>query len=246
MKNVEIWKPSKFEVRKGRLRASKNRKELTISSVLFADLIASFYDTNLPKHARGKLLDLGCGKVPLFSTYKNYITENICVDWENSLHQNPFIDFYMDLNKPLLLKNDEFDTIILSDVLEHISSPEQVWSEMFRVLKKDGKLILNVPFLYHVHEQPYDFYRYTRFALQIMAEKAGFKIIMIEEIGGLLQVLTDLFAKGVKHIPLIGKILALTSQALTSTFVKTKIGKRISQKTAQNFPLGYFLIAIKE
>ena len=246
MKNSEYWKPSKFEYRGGRLRGTKNRGELSLSSVLIADLIAKQYDEHLGQHVRGKLLDLGCGKVPLYCSYKNYIDGNVCVDWENSMHQNPYVDLFMDLNQPLLFPGHEFYTIILSDVLEHISNPELLWQEMFRILKPGGKLILNVPFLYPIHEQPYDFFRYTQFALGRMAEKAGFKIVLLEKIGGLPEVLTDLLAKGIKHLPFIGPFLSLLSQKITFAFVSTRFGQKVSGKTSANFPLGYFLIAAKE
>jgi 2-polyprenyl-3-methyl-5-hydroxy-6-metoxy-1,4-benzoquinol methylase len=246
MKNSEHWKPSKFEYRGGRLRGTKNRDELSLSSVLIADLIAKQYDKQLAQHVKGKLLDLGCGKVPLYLSYKDFIDGNVCVDWENSMHQNPYVDIFMDLNQPLLFPDQEFDTIILSDVLEHISNPELLWQEMFRILKPGGKLILNVPFLYPIHEQPYDFFRYTQFALERMAEKAGFKIVLLEKIGGLPEVLTDLLAKGIKHLPLVGPFLSLLSQKITFAFVSTRFGQKVSKKTSANFPLGYFLIAAKE
>jgi len=162
------------------------------------------------------------------------------------MHQNPYVDIFMDLNQPLLFPDQEFDTIILSDVLEHISNPELLWQEMFRILKPGGKLILNVPFLYPIHEQPYDFFRYTQFALERMAEKAGFKIVLLEKIGGLPEVLTDLLAKGIKHLPLVGPFLSLLSQKITFAFVSTRFGQKVSGKTSVNFPLGYFLIAAKE
>jgi len=71
------------------------------------DLIAKVYDENVKRFVKGKLLDLGCGKVPLYIAYKNYITDNICVDWENTLHRNPHIDHYCDLTKalPLMIMN---------------------------------------------------------------------------------------------------------------------------------------------
>ena len=45
----------------------------------------------------GYLLDLGCGKVPLYLIYKSHITDSICVDWGNSLHGNDYIDSECDL-----------------------------------------------------------------------------------------------------------------------------------------------------
>jgi len=241
MNNKENWKPTKYIYKKGRLIASRDKKEVGIGSRLLADIIAEFYDTNLKKYAKGKLLDLGCGKVPLYHAYKDYVSDNICVDWK----MNNYLDFEHNLSKPLPFPDNEFDTIILSDVLEHIYRPELLWKEMYRILSPHGKIIMNVPFFYWIHAYPYDFHRYTEFALKQYVEDSRFKLILLERIGGIPEILTDIFAKTTMTIPLIGKSLSTFAQFITKLFVKTSIGKRISQKTSRLFPLGYFLIAEK-
>ncbi|MBW6484016.1 MAG: hypothetical protein K0B10_13270 [Vicingaceae bacterium] len=92
MKNKEQWSPSKYVLKKGNLKGSRDKKDVTISSRLFVDLVASFYQENIPLYVSGNLLDLGCGKVPLYESYKNYILDNSCVDWQNTIHKNPFLD----------------------------------------------------------------------------------------------------------------------------------------------------------
>jgi len=101
MRNRHKWQPSKYIQRNGKLIASRDPKEVGVGSILIVDLIAEIYDNNLRQHARGKLLDLGCGKVPLFSAYKDYVTDNICVDWKNTLHKNEYLDAECDLTKVL-------------------------------------------------------------------------------------------------------------------------------------------------
>jgi SAM-dependent methyltransferase len=245
MKNKDIWKPSKFVYKKGRLIASRDSNEVNVSSRLIGDIIARFYDENIPKYCTGKLLDLGCGKVPLYHKYNNYINENICVDWGNTLHANPYLDFESDLNEKLALPDNEFDTIILSDVLEHIRRPEILWKEMYRVIKAEGKLIMNIPFYYWLHEQPHDYFRYTKYALKSMAEEEGFKILLLESYGGVPEILTDLFAKVIHKTPIIGYTSAALIQKLTSFFLTTKMGLKISEKTRNHFPFGYFMILTK-
>lgn len=197
-----------------------------------ADLLANLYQKNLRQYARGKLLDLGCGKVPLFSVYKEYITENICVDCENTLHSNEYVDFECDLTKDLPFDDNEFDTLILSDVLEHIPKPEKLWKEMYRILSKNGMLILNVPFYYWIHERPHDYYRYTEFALKRFVDESGLSLVKLESIGGSPEVLADLLAKHVQFLPLIGVPLAIFVQNGASAFVTTSFGKKISAETS--------------
>lgn len=245
MKNQSSWKPSKFVYKKGTLRASRNPDEVGICSTLIADLIANLYQENLPHHATGRLLDLGCGKVPLYEAYKDHISENVCVDWANSLHKNPYLDLEYDITQPLPFKDEEFDTIILSDVLEHIPEPDDLWNEMARILTAEGKIIMNVPFYYWLHEKPHDYYRYTEFALRRFAEKYGMKVIVLRAVGGVPEIIADVLAKTTFKIPLIGGFFARSVQWLTYIFLKTRIGKKISSKSSAVFPLGYFLVVQK-
>ena len=94
------------------------------------------------------------------------MTDNICVVLENTLHKSEYLDFECDMKKVLPFMDGELDTIILSDVLEQIPQPEHLWKEMSRILSIGGKIIMNVPFYYWLHEGPHDYYRYTEFALR--------------------------------------------------------------------------------
>lgn len=245
MKNVDSWQPSKYSINNNKLKASRNTKHVTVSSRLIADIIANFYTINIPKYVKGNFLDLGCGQAPLYCLYKNYTKQITCVDWGNSMHQITYLDFEQDLNQNLNMESNSFDSIILSDVLEHIRKPELLLNEIYRILNKDGVLIMNVPFFYWLHEHPFDYYRYTKYALQSMCEDAGFEILELKPYGGAPEIITDIFAKILKNIPLVGKPIAIVLQKITWLFIQTNIGKKISNKTAQNFPFGYTLIAKK-
>ena len=162
MKNIETWVPSKFVFKRHRLRASGNPKQINPGSRLIGDLVASCYHEYVKSHCRGRLLDLGCGKVPFYALYREYVSETVCVDWSNSLHESDHLDAECDLTQDLPFADASFDSILLSDVLEHIPTPERLWREMARLLKPGGKVLLNVPFFYWLHEEPYDYYRYTK------------------------------------------------------------------------------------
>lgn len=245
MNNRDRWRPSKYIHEKGKLTASRDPNQAGIGSRLMADLVAASYDNSLRQHAKGKLLDLGCGEVPLYVAYKDFITENICVDWGNTLHNNAYLDFECDLTQALPFGDGEFNTIILSDVLEHIPRPAYLWDEMSRVLAVHGKIILNVPFYYWIHESPHDYYRYTEFALRRFVEDSGLRLIQLDAIGGAPEIMCDIFAKTVLRVPRIGRPIAMFSQWFTSAFIRTKLGKKISEATREAFPFGYFLVAAK-
>ena len=245
MKNISDWQPTKYILKNGQLRANRDSSHVNVSSRMFVDIIGSYYSRFLKTYTKGDLLDLGCGHVPLYDSYKDLATSITCIDWDNSLHKNPYLDMVVDLNQAIPLESDLFDTVILSDVLEHIRRPEELLNEINRVMKKDGALFLNVPFMYWLHEEPYDYYRYTKHALNSMLEEAGFTIEFIESMGGVPEVSTDIYVKTVKNIPVIGIPLAKFTQWWVSLFLKTGLGKKISRKTAEKFPIGYFAIAIK-
>ncbi|NOY77815.1 MAG: class I SAM-dependent methyltransferase [Calditrichaeota bacterium] len=245
MKNRDTWQPSKFVYRNGRLIASRDDRQVRVGSRLMADMVARFYDENLEKYAAGKLLDLGCGKVPLFQAYRELVKENICVDWANTLHKNEYIDFECDLTQALPFPDEEFDTIILSDVLEHIPNPENLWREMARILAKGGHVFVNTPFYYFIHEEPHDYYRYTEFALRRFVQLAGLKLIYLRPMGGIPEILADLLAKTMQIVPGVGRFLAGALETSIEFLGRTFIGKRISTKTGQHFPFGYALIAEK-
>jgi SAM-dependent methyltransferase len=245
MRNTEEWKPSKYFYNKGVLTASRDVSEVGIGSRLAADLVARQYGMHLGNHASGRLLDLGCGKVPLYEAYRSFITDSICADWENTSHLSNHLDLEIDLTKSLPFSDAEFNTIVLSDVLEHLPDPELLWREMSRVLCPGGKIIMNVPFMYWLHEQPHDYYRYTEFALRRFVDISQLRLVLLSPTGGAPEVMTDIFAKNALRAGRAGRALSKFSQWVTMKFLNTALGRKISDETKDSFPFGYFLVAEK-
>ena len=71
------------------------------------------------------------------------------------------------------------DSVLLLDVLEHLPEPDKALAEANRVLKIGGSLVVSVPFLYPVHDAPYDFQRYTMFGMRNAIEREGFDVVRI-------------------------------------------------------------------
>lgn len=243
MKNIEQWKPSKFVVKKGRLCITKDPRELGISSRLSASVVVDAFNRHFLEHCKGSLLDLGCGKVPFYEFYRAHIKDSVCVDWENSAHGRKHIDVACDLSKTIALPNARFDTILLSSVLEHIPEPIHLWQEMSRLLKPKGKAIINVPFLYWLHEVPHDYFRYTEYALRRMAEESGFDIVVLEPLGGAPVVICDIAAKVLIRIPFLGSLLSSFVQGCCRVALCVPASNRILKRTAKLFPSGYFVVA---
>ena len=245
MKCPDSWAPSKYRLKNQRLIASRDTNEVRVGSRLIGDLAAEQFQAHLGRCATGDLVDLGCGKVPLYGVYRDCVTSVTCVDWAGSSHSTPHLDFEVDLSGPLPFGESSYDTIILSDVLEHIPNPEQIWREMTRILRPNGVCVVSVPFLYGIHEAPHDYHRYTEHALRRFADENSLAVEILVPLGGSIEVLADFLAKHVQFLPLIGRPLAIAAQAAALLWRRTGMGRRFSEKSARNFPLGYFLICRK-
>src|SRR5688572_17994255 len=134
----------------------------------------------------GEVLDVGCGFMP----YRTII-ESI-----------PAVESYtgMDLEQPTYYGNIEpdlkwdgqtipredgsFDCVIATEFLEHYPQPEKVLTEVRRVMRPGGLLFATVPFVWNLHEVPYDEYRYTPYSLRRHLESTGFESIEIQPLGG--------------------------------------------------------------
>jgi SAM-dependent methyltransferase len=127
---------------------------------------------------KGSLYDLGCGEMPYKDWLLNFVDNYIGVDWGSTLHELK-ADILADLNEPLPIDSEVADTVISISVMEHLREPQLFLNESNRILKPGGAIILQVPFMWQVHEAPYDYYRYTRYGLQYMFEKAGFTDILV-------------------------------------------------------------------
>lgn len=245
MKNEDHWRPSKYVVRDGHLRASADEDQLSLGSRLAADLLAELYETFVPRYVHGMVLDLGCGKAPLFGCYRDFATDVVTLDWAKSPHASQFIDVLHDLNQPLPFAEFTFDCIVLSDVLEHVMEPSRLCREIGRALAGGGCLIGNVPFMYPIHEAPHDYFRYTTFGLRNLFESAGLRIVVLEPTGGSLEVCVDMLAKHLTQGRFAGRLLAAWLQAITFRVGKMGFARTLIRKTAVWYPLGYFFVAVK-
>jgi SAM-dependent methyltransferase len=131
--------------------------------------------SKMAPHLSGRLLDVGCGKMPyreLFNVDK-YIGLEIDTPRSRLTSQANF--FYRGNDFPF--DNDSFDSILCNQTLEHVFNPDVFLKEIYRVLKPGGQLLLTIPFVWDEHEQPYDYARYSSFGLAHLLRKHGFEVI---------------------------------------------------------------------
>lgn len=135
----------------------------------------------IDNYSKGDFLDLGCGNKPYEEWYAPRSNSRIGCDVIQSDHNR--VDVICPADK-LDFPDNKFDTILCTQVLEHVYHQSKVLQEAFRTLKKDGYLILTVPFCWELHEEPYDFFRVTKHGLKKMFEDAGFHVHYTKANGG--------------------------------------------------------------
>ncbi len=146
---------------------------------------------NLAPELNGTLLDFGCGSKPYHSLF--HVEKYIGIDFENPghSHENEHIDFFYD-GENIPFENHSFDSILCTEVVEHIFNIEVVLKELNRVLKPGGKILITCPFVWNEHEIPHDFARYSKFGIKHIFEKYGFEMINYEASGNFITTIFQL------------------------------------------------------
>lgn len=135
------------------------------------------------KHLSGRLIDIGCGIKPYQRMVASHVTEYVGMDHTASLHDQSNVDL-TGTAYAIPVPDNSFDAAICTAVLEHLEEPEAALRECRRVLKPGGTAIYTAPFIWHLHEEPRDFYRYSKYGLQYLFEKAGFEILELRPLSG--------------------------------------------------------------
>ena len=126
----------------------------------------------------GKTLDVGAGSFDRYGEFfkaDQYTRMEIAagegIDVVGSAYDIPF-------------PNESFDSLVSTQVFEHLARPHDAAKELFRVLKSGGYVVVTVPQTSELHEIPYDFYRYTNFGLEALFTDTGFEIVETLQRGG--------------------------------------------------------------
>ena len=145
----------------------------------------------LVKYVHGKCIDIGCGDMPYKAVIAERVTEYHSLDRER---RAPDVTFVGDVQNMSMLIDNTYDSAVCFDVLEHVPNPMQAISEIGRILKPQGTLILSVPHLSRLHEEPHDFFRYTKYGLHTLLENAGFDVLEMQTQGSLFSFLGHQFS----------------------------------------------------
>ena len=166
------------------IKPSKGHNNRQTHNFYLYDSIDKYLRDFIPD-IKGKVYDLGCGNMHYRGFIEILNAQYVGVDWNQSLHSIVLPDVICDLNGKLPIATNAADTVMCISVLEHLKNPEAFLKEVRRIVKSEGKVFFQVPFMWHVHEAPHDFRRFTKYALNNMFVEAGFDDVLIVEQSGL-------------------------------------------------------------
>lgn len=149
--------------------------------------------SRLAPEIKGDVLDFGCGSKPyesLFANATSYVGVDIKVSGHD--HRNSKIDIFYD-GKILPFADDHFDSAVCFEVFEHVFNIDELITEIRRVLKPDGKLLISIPFAWDEHEAPYDFARYTSYGIKHILERNKFEVVEMVKTTTYILALCQLF-----------------------------------------------------
>ncbi len=169
------------------LRARGRAHRISLQSLLLHQQTLPLVRT----HAAGRCLDAGAGGSPWRALLEAQAVEVISLDVEA---RGPGIDLVADLQRMPQVASASFDTVLCTQVLEHLPDPGAALGEIARVLKPGGALILSAPHLSMLHELPHDYFRFTGQGLCQLLETRGLRVVELRPSGGLVAFVAHLFS----------------------------------------------------
>ena len=127
----------------------------------------------------GALLDVGAGHCRRYAACFRHVSSYRTLDWDPA--GNPDI---VGSAEAIPLPDASIDSILCTQVLEHVPHPDRALREFFRILRPGGHCLLTVPQENELHEEPHDYFRYTKYGLCVLFEEEGFTMEHIDQRGG--------------------------------------------------------------
>lgn len=134
----------------------------------------------LPIIKEGKVLDVGCGEQPLRKYFESsYLYKGLdyCQNSQNN------IDFLTQIDESALNIYEKFDIILCTEVFEHVFDWKAAFENISNLCSPSGLVLITCPMFYPLHEEPYDFWRPTPYALKKISELNGFTIVEEKRVG---------------------------------------------------------------
>ena len=140
-------------------------------------------------YIKGRVLDVGAGS---YSRYIDFFKYQEYVKMDIELGENVDV---VGRAEDIPFEQETFDSIVCTQVFEHLADPFKAASEIYRVLKNGGHCLITVPQVNELHEEPKDYFRYTKFGLAEIFSKQGFEILECDQSGGFFTMQAQLIIR---------------------------------------------------
>lgn len=130
----------------------------------------------------GRILDIGCADCwPRQHLQRSH--QYVGVDYAKTAERYGFKPDVFGDARSLPFCSNSFDYLFAFDVLEHVADIDDCVAEISRVLIPGGCALVQIPFAYPLHDEPYDFQRLTEHGLRRLAERAGLEVVDLKAVG---------------------------------------------------------------
>ncbi len=156
------------------------------------------FSASLPDQAR--VLDAGAGEGQYCDRFTRHRYTGVDLGVGDAAWNYARLDAIADL-LALPFSDGTFDATLNVVTLEHVKEPARVIEELYRVLRPGGRLLIIVPHEWEQHQTPHDYFRYTRYGMQYLLERAGFGSIVIQPVGGYFRLMSRRLLNALQFFP---------------------------------------------
>jgi len=197
---------------------------------------------SLPPGAR--VLDAGSGEGQYASHFRAQRYTGVDLAIGDTAWNYSGLDALADLTA-LPFRTGAFDAALHVVTLEHVREPARVLAEIARALAPGAPALIVAPQDWEVHQAPHDYFRYTRYGLAYLLQRAGLEVVRMVPAGGYFRLLArrllnglQFFTGGRRWIWFVPAALLVAPPALLLPYLDFLDRER-------NFTLGYVCIARK-
>lgn len=149
---------------------------------------------------KGDVVDLGCGMQPyrgwLGGNARRWTGLDLPQTWSGRARADVFASA-----GAAPLRDASADCVISTQVIEHMPRPRELFAEARRLLRPGGTLLVSAPQAQWLHEEPHDYWRFTKYGMMELAREAGLETVRVVPLGGALALMGWMIST---HVPTLG------------------------------------------
>lgn len=149
---------------------------------------------------RGDVVDLGCGMQPYRGWLGGEAGRWTGLDLPQTWSGRAKADIFASAGAAPL-RDACADCVISTQVIEHMPRPRELFAEAARLLRPGGSLLVSAPQAQWLHEEPHDYWRFTKYGLMELAREAGLTPVKVIPLGGALALMGWMIST---HVPTRG------------------------------------------